>query len=433
MINSDTKLYAIAGKPVLHSKSPDIFNGLFKATKINAHYLKISAKDANGILCLSNLLGLSGINITAPFKETFMNLGISADNVSKSIGACNTIRFSEQKIESFNFDSVGVVKSVNEKIKSLKNIHALVIGAGGAAKAAVYGLIQEGAHVSISNRTLQNAENIAKIFPVNIVLSENIPTQIHDFDLIVNTIEFPYSIFDITILQKGQTVLDANYKNSIFKEHCKQHHIAFIDGFPWLMHQAACSFETFTGLSMTKDYISRNFIQNNRKKNDVISFIGLSGSGKSSLGKSLAKSLNWDFVDTDLEIEKMFGMSITEIFIKYGESEFRNAESKFLKSIIGAKNLIISTGGGLVLDESNRKLSKDNSLVIHLMADSKTLANRISVYNRPLLNFNSLEEDLQRMFNNRNSFYLETADLVFYNQDLSIEEATEILRNEGLN
>lgn len=431
MINSYTKLYAIAGKPVLHSKSPEIYNGLFHAKKINSHYVKITAKDAKGILSLSKLLGLSGINITAPFKETFMNLGVTPDNVSKSIGACNTIRFTDKKIESFNFDSIGVVKSVNEKITSLKNCHVLVIGAGGAAKAAVFGLIQQGAYVSISNRTKQNAENIAKIFPVNIVLPENIPTQIHDFDLIVNTIEYPFSIFDISILKKGQMVLDANYKNSIFKDYCIQNNIAFIDGFPWLMHQATCSFEAFTGILVSTDYISKNLIQNCRKKKNVISFIGLSGSGKSSLGKSLAKSLNWDFVDTDLEIERMFGLSITDIFKQHGESVFRDAESKLLESLKGEKNLAISTGGGLVLDESNRKFLKDNTLVIHLMADTKTLAARITPNNRPLLNFNSLEEDLQKMFANRKTIYLETADLVFFNQDLSIEEATEILRNEG--
>lgn len=431
MINSDTKLYAIAGKPVLHSKSPEIYNGLFHAKKINSHYVKLTAKDAEGILFLSKLLGLSGINITAPFKESFMNLGVTADNVSKSIGACNTIRFSDKKIESFNFDSIGVVKSVNEKMTSLKNRHVLVIGAGGAAKAAVFGLFQQGAYVSISNRTKQNAEKLAKVFSVDIVLPENIQNVIHHYDLIVNTIEYPYSIFDISILKKGQTVLDANYKNSIFKDFCIQNNIAFIDGFPWLMHQATCSFEAYTGIRVTTDDISKFFKPKKIKKKNIISFIGLSGSGKSSLGKSLAKSLNWDFVDIDLEIEKMFELSITDIFKQHGESVFRDAESKLLESLKGEKNLVISTGGGLVLDESNRKFLKDNTLVIHLMADTKTLAARITRNNRPLLNFNSLEEDLQRMFHNRKSFYLETADLVFFNQDLSIEEAINILRGEG--
>ncbi len=433
MINSETKLFAIAGKPVLHSKSPDIFNGLFEANKLNNYYLKITAKDAEGILSLSKLLGLSGINITAPYKETFMGLGVLADDASKNIGACNTIRFSEQKMESFNFDSLGVVKSIKEKINSLKGINALVIGAGGAAKAAVFGLIQEGAHVSVSNRTVQNAENIAKIFPICIVLPENIPSVINDFNLIVNTIEYPNSIFDISILQKGQMVLDANYKNSIFKEFCNLHDIPFIDGFPWLIHQATCSFETFTGLSVTKEYISNHFIQNSAKKSDIISFIGLSGSGKSSLGEALAKSLNWNFLDTDSEIEKIFGMSITNIFKQHGETEFRNAESKLLESLVGAKNLVISTGGGFILKESNRKCLKENSLVINLMADFETLSNRITSNNRPLLNSNSLEEDLKKMFINRKQFYLETADLVFYNQDILMDEVTQILTSEVFN
>lgn len=432
MINSDTKLFAIAGKPVLHSKSPDIFNGLFKAMNFNGRYLKISAKDASGINCLSKLLGLSGINITAPYKETFMEFATHIDNASEHIGACNTALFNENKTEVFNFDWIGVINSLREKIGDLKDKKALIIGAGGAAKAAVFGLLNSGVNVTITNRTLKNAELLSEKFPIHIITSENINSEISQFDLIVNTLEFPFSIFDFSLISKKQIVFDANYKNSIFYDHCLLNNITMINGFPWLIHQATFAFKTFTGIDVSSDFITEILSKESPPNKNIIAFTGLSGVGKTSISKMLADSISWKFLDVDREIEKLCGMTVSEIFMHYGEDYFRKAETEMLLSLKGEEKLVLSLGGGLIMNELNRKWLKENALVVMLMADFETIAERINSDNRPLVNPKSKIENLREMFQNRKKHYLESADLILYNQDVSPEELILILKQEVL-
>ena len=116
-----------------------------------------------------------------------------------------------------------------------------------------------------------------------------------------------------------------------------------------------------------------------------IFLVGPMGSGKSSLGKKLAKSLDKKFIDTDKEIEKKEDKTINEIFENNGEKYFREKEKEFLKSIPNSLNMVIATGGGIVTDQENREKLKENR-VIFLNASVERQSKRTSRSDkRPLL------------------------------------------------
>ncbi|MEX2460884.1 MAG: shikimate kinase [Paenibacillaceae bacterium] len=121
------------------------------------------------------------------------------------------------------------------------------------------------------------------------------------------------------------------------------------------------------------------------KRNNIV-LVGFMGTGKSTVGRFLAEKLGWDFIDTDHYIEKQEGMSIAEIFTKHGEAVFRGIETKAILEIMRKTNQVVSTGGGAVLAEENRKSLKANGFVVALTASVETIIQRVGGdRNRPLL------------------------------------------------
>ena len=116
-----------------------------------------------------------------------------------------------------------------------------------------------------------------------------------------------------------------------------------------------------------------------------IALIGPMGSGKTSVGKKLAQSLNFDFIDTDDLIAKKEGMSITKIFETYGEHYFREIEKEIASEVSKLENCIISTGGGIILNAENVRRLRRNGMLIYLKTTSEVLFNRLKdAKDRPL-------------------------------------------------
>jgi shikimate kinase len=151
-----------------------------------------------------------------------------------------------------------------------------------------------------------------------------------------------------------------------------------------------------------------------------IYLIGMPGAGKSTIGKALAKQLNYRFIDLDHEIERNSLMFIDEIFEKYGEETFRNQEKKALSEIQG-DHLVISTGGGIVKDRTNKQLM--HGIKVYIDTDITLIEDRIEKdHPRPLLKNKSLDTLYQeRMLN-----YVFFADLIVSN-DGNIEQTTSKL------
>lgn len=141
------------------------------------------------------------------------------------------------------------------------------------------------------------------------------------------------------------------------------------------------------------------------EKNIVL--IGFMGTGKSSIGIKLAEKLNMKFVDMDREIEKLTGMTVSELFRRHGEIRFRSEERLMARKLSQQKNLVIATGGGVVLKEENIKVLKENGILICLTADPEDIFERVrrKRANRPLLKKNLQVEDIKNMLKEREPFY----------------------------
>ena len=154
-----------------------------------------------------------------------------------------------------------------------------------------------------------------------------------------------------------------------------------------------------------------------------IYLIGMMGSGKSTLGKSLSEKIQKPFIDLDSEIEKAAGKSITEIFDIDGEEQFRKMETKQLKQY---SESIIACGGGIVLNNANRQFINENGIAILLLATMGELTQRLSTSNnRPLLADNNMEEALTKLWLERQVDYLDTANFTIETDGKNPEQLTQ--------
>ncbi len=163
--------------------------------------------------------------------------------------------------------------------------------------------------------------------------------------------------------------------------------------------------------------------------NKNIVLVGLSGSGKTTIGNILSRFSSYSFVDTDEIIVKQQNCSINEIFAENGEEYFRDLETQVTKEVSDKDCQIISTGGGVVLRDENLKNLKQNGVVFYLKTSVETLLKRLEGdTSRPLLKTDDVKKKLENMLEIRNSLY-EKADVVFETDKMSAEEtAKEILR-----
>lgn len=155
-----------------------------------------------------------------------------------------------------------------------------------------------------------------------------------------------------------------------------------------------------------------------------IVLIGFMGCGKSAVGRRLASMLNLEHIDTDSEIEKITGKTIMQLF-KDGPVRFRSEETLLLRKLAGRQNLVISTGGGIVLKPENIELLKADGVLIHLYADPEVIYQRVKgKRNRPLLNRGNLKERINELLKERANAY-DAAELSIDTGKYTINEIAE--------
>lgn len=171
MINSDTKLYGVFGDPVEGSLSPKILNTLFAHYQINGAYLAfhVPKEDLKNAIAGSRALGIEGFNITIPHKERVLDYLDGLDLKANQIGAVNTVNRIENQLIGYNTDIVGFLKAFKEHFGEVhKGKKSAVLGAGGSARAVVYGLLEEGfSSIFLINRTLKRANQVIEALSSN--------------------------------------------------------------------------------------------------------------------------------------------------------------------------------------------------------------------------------------------------------------------------
>ena len=157
-----TAVYGVAGNPVVHSLSPPLHNAGFKAAGLDAVYLPLHTTSIAELAEFAEGLPLKGLSVTMPWKVEILSRLDSIDPLAARIGAVNTVaRRPDGSFFGTNTDSAAIVKALREHI-ALKGARVLLLGAGGAARAAAFALVKEGARVEILNRTPEKAFELAR-------------------------------------------------------------------------------------------------------------------------------------------------------------------------------------------------------------------------------------------------------------------------------
>jgi shikimate dehydrogenase len=274
----NSRVFAVFGKPVLHSKSPQLFNSAFTALNMRGFYTRVLPRSAGDMIELIRKLPMQGANITAPYKEDAIPLldELSAD--AKAIGAVNTILNQDGHLTGHNTDHIGVTGSLSESGFQVHGKKCLVLGAGGAARAVAYALVNHGAQVSICNRTPSRAEAIASDLGCEITPWNKIPDKEH-FDLLVSTLpgDVLPSFFDW--ISFG-LLLDANYKPSEISAKARMKGIQVVGGERWLLHQALGALKLFSGSTVSRKIMEDGLKDELIKEELKIIFIENDGVGR---------------------------------------------------------------------------------------------------------------------------------------------------------
>ena len=184
-LDQATRVFGVAGNPIAHSLSPLMHNTAFRRENVNAVLLPLKVRTLSDLLTLVRELPLAGVAVTMPLKQEVLPYLANMDPLTARIGACNTLRTgADGKLYGFNTDVAGVVRPLEKRLK-LKGARVAVLGAGGAARAAVFGLVGQGAEVFVVNRTHETAVALAKQAKAKALKHEQFAKS--RFDVLINT------------------------------------------------------------------------------------------------------------------------------------------------------------------------------------------------------------------------------------------------------
>jgi len=250
-VDAATRIYGVAGDPIGHSLSPVIMNTALRRENVNAVYLPLHAKTLKDLIHCAREIPLHGLSITMPYKQAILPYLDNTDAHTAKIGACNTVvRGQEGKLYGFNTDIAGIVRPLEQRL-AIEGAKVLVLGAGGAARAAVFGLKERGAEVWIWNRTSAKGQKLARQAKAHSIPRAGLGKIV--FDAIVNatpvgmgnTRDCPLKDEEI----QARVVFDMVYDpvETRLLQVARAKGIAVIPGIEMFVQQAARQFEIWTG------------------------------------------------------------------------------------------------------------------------------------------------------------------------------------------
>ncbi|MDR0712102.1 MAG: hypothetical protein LBF67_07150 [Prevotellaceae bacterium] len=424
------KLFAITGNPVLHSKSPLLFAAAYPSYADEFAYFRLAAQSAEEVVALFDELGLSGINITAPFKSDIAKLSDALAPEVQMLNACNTLALENGKKCSYNTDIFGASGSLEKAGVAVAGKRCLALGAGGAGSAAAYALHAMGGVVTIANRTVEKARRLAESIGCSYAGLDEIAGIAPQADVIVNTLYRHVDVVSEAWLKPQQTIFDAIYHGSKLREKAQRAGCKFIDGAGWLLHQGAPAYRKFTGIEPDVEGMEKATLSQKLPKH--ISLIGFMGAGKSSVAPMLANMLGMPVVDADAMLEEKCGASIPQLIGEKGEAYFREQERIVLEEILAsAIPTVISCGGGAATQPLLSGLLKENSIVVWIYAPPACCLSRIDVSTRPLLaQHANPQQAAAELFEKRKFWYAKTAWMLVNSSCRNEAQVSQLIYDE---
>lgn len=460
-INGNTRTIGLIGNPVEHTLSPVIHNGISNELGICSVYVPFKVEDDGVEAAVKGAyeLNILGMNVTVPHKNRVMEVLVDIDDGAKHIGSVNTLVRVDDKhgYKGYNTDMLGLQRQIHEDGISLLDKIVVVLGAGGAAKAVVYMCLLEGAScIYLLNRTIGKAKDIAN--SMNSLVKEGyfnhrtgtnrkesdvvIPMELSDYKAIqqdklmvfqATSIGLAPNIDNVVIDDDGfyeriDVGIDLIYNpaNTRFMQLVREHGGKAYNALKMLLYQGVIAYELWHNIKVTDELVEDIYTELKRRvyPKDNIVLIGFMGSGKTTVGKALAKRLNMVFIDTDEYLEKREGMTIAEIFERKGEVGFRMLETEVLKEMRdNITNTVVSTGGGMPIRQENARLLKEMGKVVYLTAANQVIYERIKDdTTRPLLKCDNPLDRITSLMRERRPLYEKACDIIVDTNSNDLEE-----------
>lgn len=401
------KKYGLIGEKLGHSYSPEIH------ALLGDYEYRLYPMPREAVGDFVQKGGLSGFNVTIPYKETVMPFLDRISPEARRIGSVNTVvREADGSTSGYNTDYFGFSVELGD-VSHLKGKKALVLGSGGASKTvrAVLGDAGLSPVVTISRKGPDNYQNLSRH---------------SDAALIVNTTPvgmYPAveaSPIDLRQFPTCQLALDLIYNPAWteFLLQARELGVPCRGGLIMLAAQARKAAELFGAIAPgvirdedVADEVSR--------QNRSIALIGMPGCGKTSVGRALAEITGRQLIDTDERIRQEIDMPIPEYFARFGEPAFRKIESRILAEAAKESRAVIATGGGIVTVPENRHSLLRNCQVVYLRRSLDQLPD----FGRPV----TQKTGVEALFAQRKALYEGWADDIVDN--VGIEATAEILKN----
>jgi shikimate dehydrogenase len=450
--NRETAIYGVIGDPIGHSKSPLIYNAAFAEHGINAVYVpfRVPSAELLGFLDDARALGIRGLSVTIPHKEAILATATEIDPMAAAIGAANTIRFDRDSTKVWNTDCAAAVESLATALDqpadspNFAERTCLVLGAGGAAKAIVYGLKQAGASVAIASRSRERAEELAGPWECEVV--DWAARSTVRVDVLVNCTPLGMhpnvaaTPMDVAYFRRGMVVFDTVYtpERTRLLQDAEAAGCKIVTGIEMFIRQARRQFDLLVGAGEWRQgtgELWRALLRPRLPTPDSrpLILIGYRGSGKSAVAACLARRLNLRAIDADVELERRAGKTIAEIFATEGEQAFRDWESRVLADVILDKASVIAAGGGVVMREENRAQLAKAGAVVWLRASVETILARVAAdpttaARRPNLTTAGGEAEVRKLLATREPLYRQCATFAIDTDTLDPDAiAAEIL------
>ncbi len=390
--------YGLIGEKLGHSFSREIHNLLASYT----YDLKELPKNELDTFMKSR--NFKGVNVTIPYKESVIPYLDEIDEAAKAIGAVNTIVNREGRLIGYNTDFYGMRELLLSRSIRIEKRFVAVLGTGGTSKTACAVAKSLGA-----SRIVRVSRNPHSDGDISYDELEAIKT---DIQIIINTTPVgmypnencaPLYIDGFSALEG---VVDAIYNPLRTKliSDARARQIRAAGGLYMLVAQAAHAAELFTGDCNMMQKTEKAYCSILKNKQNIV-LVGMPGSGKSTLGRMLAKKTGKAFYDSDSEIEKQTGMCIPDYFSKYGEDGFRAIETDVIKRLSLLGGIVIATGGGAVIRSENIDSLAKNGIIVYL---DRPISDIKITSNRPLTRS---VDDLKKKYYERHEMYEKSADI----------------------
>ncbi|MBQ8182615.1 MAG: shikimate dehydrogenase [Clostridia bacterium] len=389
--------YGCIGEHLSHSFSKEIHNALadydYKIQEIARNDLDAFLKNAD----------FKAINVTIPYKQDVIPYLDWISPEAETINAVNTIVNRDGKLYGYNTDFYGLKALIERENVSLKDKKVAILGSGGTSNTAFAVAKAMGA---------QAIRKVSRSEKDGYITYAQLYNDFSDCEIIINTTPcgmFPkigVSPVELSALPGVEGVFDAVYNPLKSKLICdaRARGIIATGGLFMLVAQAAYAVEKFINKPVETEEIEKIYKNLYKQKMNIV-LIGMPASGKTTVGNLLAKDVSKIFKDTDDLIVEKENQKIPDIFSQKGEPYFRNSEKQTIADISLENSLVISTGGGAVLNSENMDFLKENGRIYFI---DRPLELLVTTSDRPL---SSNRQDLEKRYNERYELYLKSADV----------------------